>query len=195
MVALGATLRAWATARKQALSLTVVVGFMILALISAAASSWIGIHAFVGAFAAGLITPRAFREELIARLETATLVLPMPLFFALTGIRTNLLPGRGGIVLSHLLLILAVAIATKWGGSLVGARLGGMTWSDSSRLGILMNTRGLVELVVLNAGRESGILSAPIFSMMVCMALITTVMATPLLRIASRGKLSQSVMA
>ena len=196
MLALGAVLRAWASSRNREPSLTTVVGFMILALASAAASSWIGIHAFVGAFVAGLITPRVFREALISRLETVTLVLPMPLFFALTGIRTNLLPGGDGIVLTHLILIVGVAIATKWGASLLGARVAGMSWHDSNRLGILMNTRGLVELVILNAGRDSGILSPPIFSMMVCMALLTTVMTTPLLRIAGRSdELSRTVMA
>ena len=74
MLALGAMLRAWAAGHKREPSLTTVVGFMILALASAAASSWIGIHAFVGAFVAGLITPRVFREALIGRLETVTLV-------------------------------------------------------------------------------------------------------------------------
>lgn len=106
MFVLGGALRAWAASRRRGPSLTAVAGFIILALASAAASSWIGIHAFVGAFAAGLITPRVFREEFIGRLETLTLMLPMSLFFALTGIRTNLLPGSGGIVLTHLVLIL-----------------------------------------------------------------------------------------
>lgn len=186
LIAVRAALRVWFARRREA-SLGLVVGFMIFALAAAAASGWIGIHPFVGAFAAGLTIPRQFRNQLIDRLETVTLVLPMPIFFALTGIRTNLLPAHGRIVWPHLALILAVAIATKWGGSLAGARLAGMPWRDANRLGALMNTRGLVELVVLNVGRDSGILPPTIFSMMVCMALLTTLMATPFLRMAGRG--------
>ena len=163
------------------------VTFVILALVSAAACEWIGIHAFVGAFAAGLITPRQFREQFIDKLETVTLVLLIPLFFALTGIRTNLLFSAGAGAWLDLGSILLVAVASKWGGTLIGARIGGMSWHDASRLGLLMNTRGLVELVVLNVGLDSGILPPSLFSMMVCMALVTTFMATPLINLLDRA--------
>jgi Kef-type K+ transport system membrane component KefB len=163
------------------LRLDTMVAFVVLALLAGAAGEWIGVHALVGAFAAGLVTPREFRAQLIDRLETITLVLLIPLFFALTGIRTNLIFSSGSGVYTDLALILLVATASKWGGTLLGARAGGMPWREASQLGVLMNTRGLVELVVLNVGLESGILPPVVFSMMVCMALFTTFITSPLI--------------
>src|SRR5207302_8670156 len=104
-----------------------------------------------------------------------------PLFFALTGIRTRFLFTAGAGVYIDFLLILVTAIVSKWGGTMIGARAKGMGWRDACHLGLMMNTRGLVELVVLNVGLDIGILSPPLFSMMVCMALVTTFMATPLI--------------
>jgi len=118
---------------------------------------------------------------LIDQLETVTLLLLVPLYFALTGIRTNLIFTAGVGAYLDLLLILLVAILSKWGGTMIGARAKGMSWPDACQLGLMMNTRGLVELIVLNLGLEIGILSPPLFSMMVSMALVTTGMATPLM--------------
>ena len=158
--------------------------FVVLALVSGAAGEWIGIHAFVGAFAAGLIIPRKFRHQWIDTLETITLLLLIPLFFVLTGIRTNLIfTVNAGAAYLDLLLILLVAVASKWGGTMIGARAKGMRWRDACKLGLMMNTRGLVELIVLNVGLDSGILSPALYSMMVCMALVTTFMATPLMEL------------
>jgi Kef-type K+ transport system membrane component KefB len=183
MVVLGRVLHAWSRRideRKPPLE--AVLAFIVLALLSGAAGEWIGIHALVGAFIAGLVTPRQFRPQLIDKLETVTLLLLIPLFFALTGIRTNLVfRGAGAGVYIDLLLILFVAVICKWGGTMLGARAKGMSWQDASHLGLLMNTRGLVGLIVLNVGLDSGILSPTLFSMMVCMALVTTFMATPLI--------------
>jgi Kef-type K+ transport system membrane component KefB len=165
----------------------VLVIFIVLALVSAAVAQWIGIDALVGAFAAGLATPREFRRELIDKLEAVTLLLFMPLFFALTGIRTNLLFANGSGPWLDLLLILLVAVISKWGGTMLGARAKGMSWRDSCQLGLLMNTRGLVGLIVLNVGLESGVISSPLFSMMVFMALVTTFMATPLMDLLRRA--------
>jgi Kef-type K+ transport system membrane component KefB len=164
----------------------ILVAFVVLALLSGAAGEWIGVHAIVGAFGAGVVTPREFRAQLIDKLETMTLVLLIPLFFALTGIRTNLIFSSGAGSYIDLALILLVATASKWGGTLLGARAGGMTWREASQLGVLMNARGLVELIVLNAGLESGILPQAVFSMMVCMALFTTFVTSPLLDWLSR---------
>ena len=160
------------------------VAFVVTALLSGAAGEWIGVHAIVGAFAAGLVTPREFRAQLIDKLESITLVMLIPLFFALTGIRTNLIfnsSGGAGGSYADLALILLAATAGKWGGTLLGARAGGMQWREASQLGILMNARGLVELIVLNAGLESGILPPAVFSMMVAMALFTTFITSPLM--------------
>ena len=153
---------------------------MVLALLSGAAGEWIGVHAVVGAFGAGIVTPRKFREPLIDKLESITIILLLPLFFALTGIHTNLIFSAAGSY-RDLVLILLAATASKWGGTLLGARAGGMPWREASQLGVLMNARGLVELIVLNAGLESGILPPAVFSMMVCMALFTTFITSPLL--------------
>jgi Kef-type K+ transport system membrane component KefB len=143
----------------------------------------IGIHALFGAFLAGVCPPpdHALRQFLRQRLETFSSVFLLPLFFAFTGLRTEV--GLLNDAWSWLTCagIIAVAIAGKLGGSMVAARSTGMGWGDSFALGALMNTRGLVELVVLNLGYDLGILSPRIFAMMVLMALITTFMTAPLL--------------
>lgn len=169
---------------EEKLPLDAMLVFVVLGLVSGAAGEWIGVHAFAGAFAAGLVIPRKFRKQLIDTLETVTLLLLIPLFFVLTGLRTNLIfTVDAGAAYLDLLLIVLVAVASKWGGTMIGARAKGMSWRDASKLGLMMNTRGLVELIVLNVGLESGILSPTLYSMMVCMALVTTIMATPLMEL------------
>ncbi|HEU5020671.1 MAG TPA: cation:proton antiporter, partial [Bryobacteraceae bacterium] len=155
--------------------------FVVLALVSGAVAEQLGVHALVGAFIAGLVTPRKFRQQLIDNLEAVTLMILMPLFFALTGIRTKFQFNGGIAMYVDFVLILLVAVASKWGGTMIGARAKGMGWRDASRLGLLMNTRGLVGLVVLNVGADLGILSPRLFAMMVAMAVVTTFMATPLM--------------
>jgi Kef-type K+ transport system membrane component KefB len=121
------------------------------------------------------------RELLRTRLESFTSVLLLPLFFALTGLRTQvglLSGGRSWLIGAGIVM---VAIAGKLGGTMTAARATGMSWGDAFSLGALMNTRGLVELIVLNLGYEMGVLSPAIFTMLVLMALITTFMTGPLL--------------
>jgi Kef-type K+ transport system membrane component KefB len=143
----------------------------------------IGIHALFGGFLAGVIMPSAagLRSFLKLKLEAISSSLLVPLFFAFTGLRTQIdhlndwqswVMGAG---------IIAVAIAGKLGASTIAARWTGMSWGESFSIGALMNTRGLVELIVLNIGYDLGILSPRIFSIMVLMALITTCMTGPLL--------------
>jgi Kef-type K+ transport system membrane component KefB len=143
----------------------------------------IGIHALFGAFLAGVVLPRGegLRRFLRERLESFSGVFLLPLFFAFTGLRTQV--GLLGSVQDWLLcaLIIAAAILGKLGGSALAARAGGMGWRESLALGTLMNARGLVELIVLNIGYEMGILSPRAFTMMVLMALVTTCMTSPLL--------------
>ena len=143
----------------------------------------IGIHALFGAFLAGTIIPEinGFRHKLSLRVENFSSVLLLPLFFAFTGLRTQLgllndLQGR-----LICLAILAVATIGKLGGSAITARFTGMSWSDSLQLGALMNTRGLMELIALNIGYDLGVLSPRIFTMLVIMALVTTALTGPLL--------------
>jgi Kef-type K+ transport system membrane component KefB len=182
MFILGRVLHAWSKRLdKRKLPLDSMLLFVVLALVSGAVGEWVGIHALVGAFMAGLVTPRQFRRQLIGKLEAVTLTVLMPVFFALTGIRTNLIFKTGAAAYLDLLVILLVAITSKWGGTMIGALARGMSWRDACQLGLLMNTRGLVELIVLNVGLETGVLSPALFSMMVLMALVTTCMTTPLM--------------
>ncbi|RYD27927.1 MAG: cation/H(+) antiporter [Verrucomicrobiaceae bacterium] len=143
----------------------------------------IGIHALFGAFLAGAIMPdvAGFRHKLAVRIENFSSVLLLPLFFAFTGLRTQvgLLNDWQGWLLC--LGIIGVATVGKLGGSAVTARLTGMSWSDSLQLGALMNTRGLMELIALNIGYDLGILPPRIFTMLVIMALATTMLTGPLL--------------
>ncbi|HET9766083.1 MAG TPA: cation:proton antiporter, partial [Thermoanaerobaculia bacterium] len=162
-----------------------VAGALAFVFLCALATEVIGIHALFGAFLAGVAMPRTgnVRAYLRRRLETFASALLLPLFFAFTGLRTQvgLLTGWNDWLVCA--AIIAVAIAGKLGGSMVAARITGMRWGDSFALGALMNTRGLVELIVLNLGYDLGILSPPVFSMMVLMALLTTFMTAPLLQL------------
>ncbi|HEX7262424.1 MAG TPA: cation:proton antiporter [Luteolibacter sp.] len=148
----------------------------------------IGIHALFGAFLAGVIVPHAgnLRHKLAVRVENFSSVLFLPLFFAFTGLRTQL--GLLDDVQGWLICLGIIGVATlgKLGGSAVVARLTGMGWSDSLQLGALMNTRGLMELIALNIGYDLGILSPRIFTMLVIMALVTTAMTGPLLTLFGR---------
>ncbi|HYW13245.1 MAG TPA: cation:proton antiporter [Longimicrobium sp.] len=156
---------------------------LLVALASAWATEWLGIHALFGAFLAGAVMPKGegFVGALTEKLEDFTVVLFLPLFFAFTGLRTSIGLVSGAEMWGYCALIVAVAVAGKFGGSTVAARLTGMPWRESAALGILMNTRGLMELVILNVGLEIGVISPALFTMMVLMALVTTFMTTPLL--------------
>ena len=151
------------------------------------AASWVterlGVHALFGAFMAGLIMPKNERmtAEIVDRFESLSLALLLPLFFALTGLRTRIDLLAGGSMWGLTTAIVATAVVGKLAGAALTARATGMRWKDSLGLGVLMNTRGLVELVILNAGLDLGILSPALFTMMVLMALVTTFMTTPIL--------------
>lgn len=167
---------------------TAMTGALVFLLSSALATEWIGIHALFGAFLAGAVIPReaGLREALILRLEEVTSVLLLPLFFAFTGLRTDvglLGDARGWLLCGAIVL---VATAGKLGGTLLAARLTRLGWADSFALGALLNTRGLMELIALNLGYELGILSPRVFAMMVLMALATTLATGPLLTLADR---------
>ena len=120
-------------------------------------------------------------EELSQKLEAVVVVLLLPLYFALTGLRSSIFLITGASMWFYAAVIIVLAVAGKLGGSMVSARINGMTWRESAAVGVLMNTRGLVELVILNIGLDLGILSPALFSIMVLMALVTTLMTTPLL--------------
>lgn len=161
----------------------VFAGTLLFAFGSALFTETIGIHALFGAFLAGAVLPpqEILRVPVKERLETFSTVFLLPLFFAFTGLRTQI--GLMNDWQSWILCgcIIMVAIVGKLGGTTLAARWTGMSWRESLSIGALMNTRGLMELIALNIGYELGILSAEIFAMMVLMALATTFMTGPVL--------------
>jgi Kef-type K+ transport system membrane component KefB len=147
------------------------------------ATEYIGIHAFFGAFLLGAIIPHSSRTatELNRRLRDVIAILFLPAFFALTGLRTEIGLVSGGPSWLLLIAIVLVACVGKFGGTLIAALWSGLEWRDSAALGVLMNTRGLVELIVLNIGLDLRIISPTLFTMLVIMAIVTTVMTAPIL--------------
>ncbi len=156
---------------------------ILLALGSALCTERLGIHLLFGSFLMGAIMPKEpkFVRYILDRFETVTITLLLPLFFAFTGLRTNIASLRGPAMWFYCGLIILVAAAGKLGGSTVAGRLSGMPWREAAGLGTLMNTRGLMGLVILDIGLDIKIISPALFSMMVVMALVTTFMAVPLL--------------
>lgn len=165
------------------------VAFIFLVLIlSSYITEVLGVHALFGAFVAGVIMPSnlSFRRIMTEKVEDVALVLFLPLFFVFTGLRTEI----GALNTPHLwgvcALFVAVSIVGKLAGAAFSARFVGESWRDSLSIGVLMNTRGLMELIVLNIGYEMGILPASIYVIFVIMALFTTFMATPTLMLIDR---------
>ena len=165
-------------------------------LVSAFTTEHIGIALIFGAFVMGAIMPRkaGLSEDVTHRMEDLVVLLLLPLFFAFTGLKTNvLLLDRSELIVVTVVLVL-VAILCKFGGSLLAARVTGLGWRDSAVVGTLMNTRGLTELIVLNLALEKGVISEALFAAMVLMALVTTFMAGPLLNVLDpAGELSEPV--
>ncbi|MBK5721271.1 cation:proton antiporter [Dysgonomonas sp. Marseille-P4677] len=159
--------------------------FFLVLLISSFITETIGIHALFGAFMAGVIMPSnpRFRSIFIDKIEDVALVLLLPLFFVITGLRTQIGLLNDAYLWQITGLIILVAVLGKFIGSALAARYVGQSWKDSLTIGTLMNTRGLMELVVLNIGYDLGILNNEIFAMMVIMALVTTFMTGPLLNL------------
>jgi Kef-type K+ transport system membrane component KefB len=174
-----------ARAEADSVSRQLVALVLVGLLLSALATEFIGIHAIFGAFLLGAVIPHdsALAQQLTGKMEDLVTILLLPAFFAFTGMRTEI-----GLVagLENWLLcgaIVLVATAGKFGGTVTAARLTGLDWPQSAALGVLMNTRGLMELIVLNVGLELGIISPTLFTMMVIMALATTIATTPLLNL------------
>jgi Kef-type K+ transport system membrane component KefB len=169
--------------RRGFLSEGAIALLLLFVLISALITEQLGIHLLFGAFLAGAIMPkdREFVRHILERFESVTVVLLLPLFFAFTGLRMNLHSLQGGRTWLCCGVIILVAIGGKLGGSMIAARAAGLPWKFAASIGLLMNTRGLMELVILNIGLDIGVISPVVFSMMVLMALVTTFMTTPLL--------------
>jgi len=145
-------------------------------------TEWLGLHAVFGAFLFGACLPRDDRllRCLVERLEYIAIVLLMPIFFALAGLNTtsDAFVGAG---IGALLLVLIAAIAGKVLGGALGARIAGYGWRDSLATGALMNARGLMELIVMKVGLDAGVIGPSLFTMLLVMALVTTVMTGPML--------------
>ncbi len=160
-----------------------VSGTFLAVLLSAFTTEAIGIHAVFGAFLLGAIIPHDSRiaHEFTAKLKDTVTVLLLPAFFAYTGMRTQISLVAGWDSWLWCAAIILVATVGKFGGTLVAARMTGLSWRDSAALGTLMNTRGLMELIVLNIGLDLGVISPTLFAMMVVMALVTTAATAPIL--------------
>lgn len=152
-------------------------------IVSAIATSAIGLHALFGAFLFGAIIPHDshLARRVTERLEDVVVVLLLPAFFAFTGMRTEIGLVSGGAAWFAVLLIFVVACLGKFGGAFAAARLSGLSTADSAMLGALMNTRGLMELIVLNVGLDLRVLSPTLFAMFVLMAIGTTLLTTPII--------------
>lgn len=172
---------------------------LVAVLLCAMSTEWIGVHAMFGAFLFGLVFPRgnAIEEWLHDKVGGLTTALMLPLFFAYSGLRTEigLIGGDIGLWL-WTGLILLVAVLGKLAGSAIAARTVGESWNRSLQVGTLMNCRGLTELVVLNIGLDLGVLSPTLFTMLVIMALVSTAMAAPMVTwLARREKRADNVVA
>jgi Kef-type K+ transport system membrane component KefB len=179
---LGRIIARW---EKEPLSRSVLAMVFVALLVSALVTETIGIHAIFGAFLLGAVFPhdsaiaRSFKQQL----EPMVTALLLPAFFAFTGMRTriDLVSGLDQWLICGLIIL--VATLGKFGGTFIAARLTGLSWRNAASLGALMNTRGLMELIVLNIGLDLQVISPTLFAMLVLMALVTTILTSPVLRL------------
>jgi len=171
-------------ATPDAMSQNLAAVVLVLVLVSSWLTELMGIHAVFGAFLFGAVLPKdgGFARALVEKLEDLIIIALVPLFFAYSGVRTEVGLLDSGQDWAICGLILLVGTLGKAGGGTVAARLSGLSWRESGALGVLMNTRGLMGIIVLNIGLDLGVISTALFSMLVIMALFTTIMATPLLQ-------------
>jgi Kef-type K+ transport system membrane component KefB len=163
---------------------------IVFAFLSARVTEVLGVHAFFGAFFAGVCIPvlkgrSGSLEHSLHRMLSPVVGVTLPIFFALTGLRMRreMFSGNG---LGWFAIVLLLAVSGKIGGAMLAARGSGMRWNVAAQIGILLNTRGLVELIVLNIGYREGIFSPLIFTLFVLMAIVTTAMTTPLFDLSNR---------
>ncbi|MBE7189189.1 cation:proton antiporter, partial [Jatrophihabitans endophyticus] len=159
---------------------------LVVLLLSAVSTEWMGVHFIFGAFIAGAVMPResaeALRQAILERLEQVSVLLLLPVFFVVSGLAVNL-STIDGSRLGQLLAILGVAIGGKFVGAYLGGRSAGVPNRQAGALATLMNTRGLTELIILNVGLQNGVIQPPLFTLLVVMAVVTTAMTGPLLRL------------
>jgi len=172
----------------EVLNKSVVAFLLLILIVSSFVTQVIGIHALFGAFLAGVVMPPLpnFRKLVIEKIEDVSVTLLLPLFFVFTGLRTQIGLLNTPYLWTICAVFIIVAISGKFIGGAFTARILGETWRDSLSIGVLMNTRGLMELIVLNIGYEMGIFPPSIFVMLVIMALVTTFMTTPILSLINK---------
>ena len=181
--------------KRETVGKTLVAFIFLVLVLSSYLTEILGIHALFGAFLAGVVMPDnlGFRRVMTEKVEDVALVLFLPLFFVFTGLRTEI----GLLDTPHLwgvcALFVVVSVAGKMLGAACSARIVGESWKDSLSIGVLMNTRGLMELIVLNIGYEMGIIPSSLFVIFVIMAIVTTFMATPMLALIERSFARKSV--
>lgn len=169
--------------RQGRLNPNIIAIIFIMIMASAFTTELIGIHALFGAFLLGAVMPKGTRfvRDLSQKLEDYTVIFLLPIFFVYAGLKTRIGLLNSAELWFYTALIIFVACAGKFGGSMLAARFCGLQWRESAAIGILMNTRGLLELVILTIGRDLGVISDAVFAMMVLMALVTTFLTTPIL--------------
>jgi Kef-type K+ transport system membrane component KefB len=168
---------------KEGISKSIVAVFLITLLGSAYLTEIIGIHALFGAFVAGLIMPPnvKFRSILIEKIEDVAIILLLPIFFVISGLRTEIGLLNNPYLWKITGIVILIAVAGKFAGSAFSLRFVGQSWRESLIIGALMNTRGLMQLVVLSIGYDLGVISPEIYTIMILMALVTTIMTGPAL--------------
>jgi Kef-type K+ transport system membrane component KefB len=163
----------------------------VVTIASALATEAMGLHYIIGAFVTGAVMPENLRKPILDRLQVLTVTLLMPFFFALTGMRTLIDLGSPAF-LEVFLVVTAVAVVGIIGGTAVAARLGGLSWPFALGLGALLQTKGLMEVIVLTVLLDSGIISSGVFAAMILMALVSTALAMPLARLMlARGTVTE----
>lgn len=182
-----ANFESW-TQREGGVTQTIAITTFAIVSLAAWFTDAIGIYAVFGAFVTGACMPKGkFAEQMRHRTEFATSTLLLPLFFTYSGLNTRIQLIGTRTVLFVALVVIAFAIIGKWVGCMLAARLSGENWRDANRIGILMNARGLMELIILNLGLQNGVITPTLYTVMVLMAIVTTVMASPLFAWLSRS--------
>lgn len=176
-------------------SMAVLAVLVVTMLLSAFATEQIGVHALFGAFVAGLITPKRAKliHDVTLRIEGIVLVLLLPIFFVIAGLKVDLRTLLNWDMLGYTALLTSVACVGKLGGTTAAATLSGLPARQSVMVGILMNTRGLMELIILTVGLQLGVINATVYGMMIVMALVTTGMAAPMIAILGRVRMPRAV--
>lgn len=182
----------WFTRKQKSVPQDALAVVFVALLLSALLTEFIGIHAIFGAFLLGAVIPHdsELSRDVAHKLNDLVIVLLLPAFFAFTGMRTQIGLVSGVSQWLTCGLIVLVASIGKFGGSALAARVSGLPWQQAASLGILMNTRGLMELIVLNVGLDLGVLSPTLFAMLVVMAVVTTLATSPILHVLTRGSSS-----